>query len=91
MDRLRSPGYPHLGTQGLLLLLLPRNHGQQGLGMSAPADSLISTSKGNKMYLVTSNENVLASCETHDMAFMFFEAFGGFSYPNLQIEIERED
>jgi hypothetical protein len=43
------------------------------------------------MYLVMSNENVLASCETHDMAFMFFEAFGGFSYPNLTIEIERED
>jgi hypothetical protein len=59
--------------------------------MSAPADSLTSTSKGNKMYLVMSNENVLASCETHDMAFMFFEAFGGFSYPNLTIEIERED
>jgi hypothetical protein len=43
------------------------------------------------MYLVMSNENILATCETHDMAFMFFEAFGGFAYENLHIEIERED
>ena len=59
--------------------------------MSDPRDSLTPTSKGNKMYLVMSDENILATCDTHEMAFMFFEAFGGFAYENLHIEIERED
>lgn len=56
--------------------------------MSDPRVSLTSSSKGNKMYLVKNGTQLLASCESWDMAYEFFTAYGGFAIRELHIEKE---
>ena len=55
--------------------------------MSDPSASIVST-KGNHMYLVKNGTQLLASCETHEMAFDFFMTYGGFFAEDLKIERE---
>jgi hypothetical protein len=55
--------------------------------MSDPSASIVPT-KGNHMYLVKNGTQVLASCETHDLAFEFFMTYGGFFEKDLVIEKE---
>ena len=53
--------------------------------MSDPSASIVPT-KGNHMYLVKNGSQLLASCETHERAFEFFMAYGGFFEKDLVIE-----
>jgi hypothetical protein len=55
--------------------------------MSDPS-AKIESSKGKKMYLVKNGNQLLASCETHDLAFEFFMTYGGFFAEDLKIERE---
>jgi hypothetical protein len=55
--------------------------------MSDPSASIVPT-KGNDMYLVKNGSQLLASCETHEMAFDFFMTYGGFFEKDLKIERE---